>query len=296
MEIYMDQVIFRYRARQLGIQDIQFIQALISKHYQRGRSYISRALCEAWQWTQPNGKLKEFAARDLLLRLEERGLIELPPRLRPKNNLKEKSFDQIPFFLHKPMDGSVGEHNPLSIEQVNSQGGYLWDYLVHHYHYLGLPKLVGEYLKHLVYINGQVVACLSWASAAWKVKARDQFIGWKEPAKRRNLHLIANNTRFLILPWVNVKYLASKALAASVRRLPADWERTYGHPIYLAETFVDISRFQGTCYRAANWLCVGQTKGSSKKGNTYSYHGQPKAIYLYPLHPRFRRYLLDDQG
>jgi hypothetical protein len=292
----MDQVVFRYRARQLGIRDIRFIQALISKHYQRGRSHISRQLCETWQWIQPNGKLKECAARDLLLRLEEQGLIELPPRLRPKNNLKEKSFDQVPLFLHEPIHGSAGEHDRPYIELVNSQDGYLWDYLVYHHHYLGLPKLVGEYLKHLVYINGQVVACLSWASGAWKIKARDQFIGWDEPTKRRNLHLIANNTRFVILPWVKVKYLASKALSLSIRRLRADWERAYGHPLYLAETFVDISRFEGTCYRAANWRCVGHTKGSAKKGNTYRYHGQPKAIYLYPLHPHFRRYLLDDQG
>lgn len=292
----MDQIIFRYRARQLDMQDIRFIQAIISKHYQRGRSYISRRLCEAWQWFQPNGKLKEYAARDLLLRLEEQGFIDLPPRLKPKNNLKRKSFDQVPLFLHEPIAGSVGEHDQPYIELVNSQDGYLWDYLVYHHHYLGLPKLVGEHLKHMVYIKGQVVACLSWASAAWKIKARDQFIGWEEPAKRRNLHLIANNTRFLIPDWVRVKHLASRVLALSLKRLCADWQKIYGHPIYLAETFVDISRFQGTCYRAANWLCVGQTKGSAKKGNTYRYHGQPKAIYLYPLHRYFRRYLLDDQG
>lgn len=280
----------------MDMQDIRFIQAIISKHYQRGRSYISRRLCEAWQWFQPNGKLKEYAARDLLLRLEEQGFIDLPPRLKPKNNLKRKSFDQVPLFLHEPIAGSVGEHDQPYIELVNSQDGYLWDYLVYHHHYLGLPKLVGEHLKHMVYIKGQVVACLSWASAAWKIKARDQFIGWEEPAKRRNLHLIANNTRFLIPDWVRVKHLASRVLALSLKRLCADWQKIYGHPIYLAETFVDISRFQGTCYRAANWLCVGQTKGSAKKGNTYRYHGQPKAIYLYPLHRHFRRYLLDDQG
>ena len=292
----MDQIVFRYRARQLGLQDIRFIQALISEHYQRGRSHISKLLCESWQWVQPNGKLKEYAARDLLLRLEEQGLIELPPRLRPKNNLKQKSFSQIPFFVQEPVNGSVGEHGRPCIERVNSQDGYLWDYLVFHHHYLGLPKLVGEHIKHLVYIKGQVVACLSWASAAWKVKDRDQFIGWQEPTRRRNLSLVANNTRFLILPWVKVKYLASTALSLSIRRLRADWEKTYGHPIYLAETFVDTSRFEATCYRAANWLCVGKTQGSAKKGNAYCYHGQPKAIYLYPLHRHFRRYLLDDPG
>lgn len=292
----MDEVVFRYRARQLDVQDIRLIRSLVSKHYNRGRSFISKALCDAWQWVQPNGKYKEYAARDLLLRLEERGLIELPPRLRPKNNLKKKSFDQVPLFLSKPMCGAVGDHGHCSLEVVNGQDGYLWDYLVHHYHYLGLPKLVGEHLRYLVRINGQVVACLSWASAAWKVKARDQFVGWDEGVKGRNLHLIANNTRFLIPDWVRVKHLASKVLALSLRQLSSDWQRIYGHPIYLAETFVDISRFSGTCYRAANWVFVGQTKGSAKRGNRYRYHGQPKALYLYPLDRHFRRHLLDDQG
>jgi len=292
----MERVVFRYRSRELDEQDIRFIRAIIRKHHQRGRSYISRALCEAWQWVQPNGKLKEFAARDLLLRMEEQGLIALPKRLRPKNNLKKKSLEQVPLFLKKPLNGSAGEYDRPCIEPVQSESNYLWDYLVHHHHYLGLPKLVGEHLRYLVTINGQVVACLSWASAAWKVKARDQFIGWDEETKRSNLHLIANNTRFLIPEWIKVKHLASRVLALNLRRLSEDWQKTYGHPVYLAETFVDISRFEGTCYRAANWIFVGQTKGSAKKGNAYLYHGQPKAICLYPLHRHFRRHLLDDQG
>lgn len=292
----MEATVFRYRGRELKAEDISFIRATVHKHYAKGRTHISRMLCNAWQWAQPNGEPKEYAARDLLLRLEEKGFIELPPRIRPNNNLREKSFAQIPFFAKKPLNGSAGDYQKLCVELANPQFSYLWDYLIHHYHYLRLPKLVGEHLRHLVFIDGQVVACLAWASAAWKVKARDQFIGWEESTKRKKLHLIANNTRFLILPWVNVQYLASKALSLSIRRLRADWEKTYAHPVYLAETFVDISRFEGTCYRAANWLCVGQTKGNAKKGNAYRYHGQPKAIYLYPLHPHFRRYLLDDQG
>jgi hypothetical protein len=292
----MAEIVFRYRSRELDIQDIKLIRGLISKHYTRGRSYISRVLCGNWQWVQPNGKLKEYAARDLLLRLEEKGFIQLPPRLRAKNNLKKKSFQQVPLFIKEKITGLAGKYADLKIEVVSTEQSYLWEYLIHHYHYLGLPKLVGEHLRHFALINGQAVACLAWASAAWKVKARDQFIGWKEPIKRKNLHLIANNTRFLILPWIKVKYLASKLLSLSLKRISADWEQIYGHPIYLSETFVDISRFKGTCYRAANWLEVGQTKGSGKKGNNYHYHGQPKAIYLYPLHPHFRRYLLDDQG
>ena len=292
----MEKVVFRYRARELDNEDIQFIRALISEHFQRGRSYISKVLCEAWQWVQPNGKLKECAARDLLLRLEEQGFIELPARLRPKNNLKQKSLDQVPLFIKEPITGSTGEYDRPCIKLVDSQDSYLWDYLVHHHHYLGLPKLVGEHLRYMVYINGQAGACFSWASAAWRVKARDQFIGWDEETKRKNLHLVANNTRFLIPHWVKVKHLASRVLALNVKRLSADWQKTYGHPVYLAETFVDLSRFKGVCYRAANWIFVGQTSGSAKKGNSYLYHGHPKAICLYPLHRQFRRRLLDDQG
>lgn len=293
----MANFILQYRSKKINIDDISFIKSLISEHYNRGRSHISKVLCKAWGWKQENGKYKECAARDLLLRLEEKGFIELPPRLRPKNNLKKKSFDQIPLFLKEQLIGYAGEHdNPIVKLAGSHQDNYLWNYLLHHYHYLKDPKLVGEHLRYLAIINGQIVGCLAWASAAWKVKDRDQFIGWKTETKRKNLNLIANNTRFLILPWVNIKYLASKLLSLNVKRLSDDWQRTYGHPIYLAETFVDISRFKGTCYQAANWSNVGQTKGSAKKGNDYLYHGQPKAIYLYPLHRHYRRFLLDDQG
>ncbi len=292
----MEPIVFRYRGRELKPEDISFIRATIRKHYAKGRTHISRVLCEAWQWMQPNGEPKEYAARDLLLRLEEKGFVDLPPRIRQNNNLKRRSFEQIPLFLKKQLTGSVGDHQGLSVRLIDTQEGYLWDYLVHHYHYLRLPKLVGEHLRYLVFIDGQVVACLAWASAAWKIKARDRFIGWNESTRRKNLHLIANNTRFLALPWVNVKCLASKVLSLNVRRLSSDWEQAYGHPLYLAETFVDSARFEGVCYKAANWQYVGQTKGNAKKGNDYSYHGQPKAIYLYPLHRNFSRLLNDEKG
>jgi hypothetical protein len=292
----MKPLLFRYRSRELYAHDIAFIRATIGEHYTKGRSHISRVLCNAWAWRQPDGKLKEFAARDLLLRLEEKGFIELPPRKRPKNNLKPKRFDQIPFLIKKALGSSIKDFPSLEIRLVSSQDSYLWNYLVHHYHYLGLPKLVGEHLRYLAFINGQVVACLGWTSAAWKVKDRDRFIGWDEPTKRKNLYLIANNARFLILPWIRIKYLASKLLSLNLRHLSRDWQKTYGHAVYLAETFVDNARFQGTCYQAANWQYVGQTKGSAKKGNAYHYHGQLKGIYLYPLHRHFRRLLNDDQG
>jgi len=291
----MDKALFSYRNRQLDMQDIRFIQELIARDYPRGRSHIARTLCEAWQWVQPNGKVKECAARDLLLRLEEQEFITLPPRQRTKINRK-KRYDQIPFFQRAPLEGIIQQFEPPEMEVLDPRDAYLWDYLIEHHHYLGRPPLVGEHVRHLVRIQGQEVACLAWASAAWKVKSRDQFIGWDEATKRKNLYLLANNTRFLILDWVRIKHLASKILALSLRRLSADWQQRYGHPIVLAETFVDLSRFTGTCYRAANWIPVGQTKGSAKRGNAYHYHGQPKAVYLYPLQRRFRQVLQDDRS
>lgn len=292
----MEPIVFRYRSRELTGQDIEYIRATISRHYRRGRSYISRVLCQEWNWVQPNGKLKEYAARDLLLRLEEKGFVELPPRLRPKNNLKRKSFEQTPFFKKEPLDGSVNHYGDLEIRLVESGDDYLWGYLLHHYHYLGLPKLVGEHLRYMAYLEGQVVACLAWASAAFRVKSRDDYIGWSPKTRQTRLHFVANNARFLVLPWIQVKHLASKVLAFTLKRLSDDWQNTYHHRIYLAETFVDVSRFQGTCYKAANWRRVGLTSGSAKKGNIYQFHGQSKAVYLFPLVRHFRTELTDDQG
>jgi hypothetical protein len=292
----MEPIVFRYRSRELSSQDIESIRSTITKHYSRGRSSISRILCQEWNWVQPNGKLKEYAARDLLLRLEEKGFVELPPRIKPKNNLKGKCFAQIPLFSKQSLSGSLSHYPPVNIRLVEPSDEYLWGYLLHHHHYLGWPKLVGEHLRYLASIDGQVVACLAWASAAWKVKSRDEFIGWKPEAKRQRLHLITNNTRFLILPWIQVKHLASKVLALNLKRLSHDWRNAYNHPVCLAETFVDTARFEGTCYKAANWHYVGHTQGSAKKGNDYRFHGRSKAVYLYPLERHFRRQLCHDQG
>ncbi len=292
----MDPILFRYRARDLRAEDIAHIQAAVASHYARGRSFIARTLCELWDWRQPNGGDKEFAARDLLLRLEEAGLIELPPRQRVKSNVSQKTYTQIPLYTHPPLSGAVGDYPAPIIEAVQAAHSELWDYLLHHYHYhyLGRPKLVGEHLKQVVFIDGQVVACLAWASAAWKIAARDRHIGWTQAEKRTRLHLIANNVRFLILPWVRVAHLASKVLALSVRGLPGCWQQRYGHRVVLAETFVDLSRFAGTCYRAANWLCVGQTQGHAKRGNAYHRHGVVKGIFLYPLDRHWRQALTDE--
>ena len=285
------EILFRYRGRALTAGELQFIRQAIEADYPRGRSHISRALCAHWDWRQANGEWKEYAARDLLLRLEEAGHVRLPPRLRPKNNLKAADFTQIPLFVQQPLSGRVDEHPRPRLCAAEGAERYLWDYLVHHYHYLGRPKLVGEHLKQLVFLDDQVVGCIGWASAAWKIGCRDAFIGWDAAQRRQRLPAVVNNVRFLVLPWIRVEHLASKVLGLSLRSLAHAWQARYGHGVVLAETFVDPGRFAGTCYRAANWQPVGQTRGHAKRGNRYHAHAQPKDVWLYPLHRRWRERL-----
>ena len=190
----------------------------------------------------------------------------------------------------------ISEFSKPVIGVVGPDNRYLFDWLLQRYHYLGFAGLVGEHLRHLAFIYGQVVACLAWSGAAWKVGARDRFVGWDASVRRKNLRFVANNTRFLILPWIRIEHFASKVLSLSLRRLNGDWQNKYGHGICLAETFVDQSLYKGTCYRASNWQHVGGTKGSSKRGNTYRYHGRPKSVWLYPLRRDFRRLLCDEKG
>jgi len=293
----MQSIQLYYRSKKITSADIEFIAKTIQQNYELGRSKIARILCEAWEWRQPNGSYKEYAARDLLLRLEEKKFIELPPRLRPKNNLKKESYEDTPlFFIKRELTGSITDFPSIDLQIVTAEFQYLWEYLLHEYHYLGLPRFVGEHIKYIAWIDDVPAAAFLWASAAWKAGARDTSIGWDVELKRKNLIYVANNSRFLIPPWIQIKCLASRLLSLCLKRLSEDWKKRYAHPVYLAETFVDISRFKGTCYQASNWIHVGFTKGHAKRGNSYAYHGIPKAIYLYPLHHDFRRLLNNDEG
>jgi hypothetical protein len=296
MENPVDPILLRYRGRDLKAADITMIRETIHTHYARGRSFIGVQLCERWDWRQDNGEYKAFAARDLLCRLARAGLVKLPPPQRVKVN-RPKSYAQIPFFIETPLSGTLAEHAAPVVKEVHGAAEhYLWDYLLAHHHYLGRATLVGEHLKQLVFIGDQVVGCLGWASAAWKIAPRDQHIGWTLAQKRARLHLLTNNVRFLLLPWIRLPHLASKVLALSARALSECWQRRYGHAVYLAETFVDVARFAGTCYRAANWQCVGETQGHGKRGHLYLPHGIVKRIYLYPLTRHWREKLTEESG
>ena len=282
------------RGLHITAEVLEEIRQVIEQNWEKGRTAISRILCQKWDWRQNNGQLKGMACRELLLRLERKGFINLPPRKRDKVNRKRITpiSDLFNQFSSNLLSGRIDKYRKIELEMVRGTSKEkLWDSLIHQYHYLGYSQIVGAYLKYLVYLDTQLAACLGWGSAAWKVGCRDQFIGWNAEQRRNRLQGIANNVRFLILPWVQVKHLASKTLALSIRVLQSDWQRFFSEELLLVETFVDCSRFRGTSYRAANWLYLGETKGSAKRGASYSHHGLIKAVFVYPLIPNFRERL-----
>jgi hypothetical protein len=282
---------YAIRGRIIGAVELETIKQHIRVHWEAGRSAVSRRLCEHWDWRQANGRLKERACRVLLLKLEEKGEIVLPPRLKESFRHPRRTDRQHFAYDTAPIDGKIGDYRFLTIKMVRqTPDEALWDHLVDKYHYLGNPWIVGAYLKHIAYLDGNPAACLGWGSAAWKVACRDDLIGWTHEARQKSLHKIVNNVRFLILPWVQIKHLASKVLAANVKIIAADWQSFYNHDIALLETFVDTTRFKGICYRAANWQCIGQTKGRGKYDQN-EYAKPIKDVFLYPLAKDFKQAL-----
>ena len=279
-------ILLRYRARTIGPAELAVIRATIAAHAAAGRTRISQLLCAAWDWRQPNGALKEYACRDLLLRLEERGYITLPPRRRAPDGPCQQ--DRL---VPPPPPGpllTTADLSTLVVRPVTRAERPGWKACLAHYHYLGYAPGAGEQLGYVATLGDQLVGCLAWGAAAYRNGPREAYLGWDGATKRARLPLVVQNTRFLLLPWVRVPHLAYKVLAATCRRLGTDWQAAYGHPLLLAETFVDPTRFRGTCYRAANWVCLGPTQGAGKQGNRYHRHGVPKLVFVYPLHPRAR--------
>ena len=234
-----------------------------------------------------------MACREILLTLKRKGLITLPPPLHNANNHKRnKTINKIDID-QTPVEQKLSRLPPVELKMVRgTQSEPVYNSLVHYHHYLGYRQIVGNHLKYIAYIGDRPVACLGWGSAAWSVKSRDAFIGWDKKTKEQRLHFVANNTRFLVLPWVKVKCLASKILALNIKSISDDWITVYHHPLYLLETFVEQNRFKGTCYKAANWIRVGQTKGIAKKGHDHMAHGNIKNVLLYPLEKNFRTKLM----
>jgi hypothetical protein len=285
--------VFKYRGRVITAEDILYIRALISAHPTGSRRTLSQKLCEAWQWRQSNGALRDMVCRGLLLMLERAGQITLPPVSYVRHNPLAKRTRPAPVLIDRtPIQGRLQEIQPIEFRQVRRTAEEnLFNSLVEQHHYLGYTQPVGEQLKYLFRAQGRPIACLAWSSAPRHLGSRDRFIGWSGEARRRNIRFIAYNTRFLILPWVKVRHLASHILSRMARRLSQDWDRLYGHPIYFLETFVDAKQFRGTCYRAANWVVLGWTTGRGKDDQTNRPNRSIKQVLGYPLTPRFRQLL-----
>ncbi len=282
------------QGRKLSGSDIGLIRGLLDEHPDWCRSRLSVELCMRWAWRNAQGRLKDMAARTLLLKLERAGHIRLPVRRSPSPNARRNRVVPLVLPETEPIRGTLCDLRPLTVSVVapGSDDARLFNGLLIRYHYLGHRNTVGENLRYLVRDRlGRSVACALFGSAAWKCADRDAFLGWDRPARERNLQGVTNNTRFLIPAGIEVPHLASHVLGLIARRIRADWQAKYGHPVHALETFVDRSRFKGTCYQAANWLRLGATRGRTRNDREHRIHASIKDVYLYPLSPDFRKEL-----
>jgi hypothetical protein len=283
----------KYRGRVFTSKDIEFIKKIITENGSESRRAISKRLCLSWNWIQDNGALRDMVCRGLLLQLERNGYIKLPPkRFTPHNPfLSRKSpsrvdIDQTPFY------NKIAQIRPLEIKQVRrTEFEKLFNSVIAQYHYLGYCQPVGEHLKYIIFTKGRPIACFSWSSAPRHIRSRDKFIGWTADTRKRNLHFIAYNSRYLIFPWIHIPCLASYLLGKMAKILPRHWQRIYNHPIYFLETFVDTERYRGICYKAANWIYLGNTTGRGKNDKTNKPNRSIKAVWGYPLSKNFRKVL-----
>ena len=281
------------QGRRIAPKDIELIKKLINTNPSWGRTRLSKELCVLWNFRSANGNLKDMACRSLLLKLEKDKLIKLPARKSGTNNAKRNSSIRLVLHSSLPVKASLKDLSPIQIRPVEDRSELdLFKCFLSAYHYLGFSGTVGENLKYMAYDSSdRPLACLLFGSAAWACGPRDDFIGWDREKRGKNLSLATNNTRFLILPWVSVKYLASHILSKVIKQIKDDWTAKYGHPLYLLETFVERDRFAGTCYKASNWTRVGETKGRSRNDRSHNIEVPVKDIYLYPLTKRFRKVL-----
>lgn len=279
------------QGRVIGPPELQTIQQLLAGEPPLCRTELSRSLCRLWDWRDPLGRLKDMAARTLLLKLHRRGVITLPaPRHSQPNRMLHRQVAPVEHST-EPISADLRPLFPLQISELSREPSLLllFEWLLHHYHYLSYRGTVGLNLKYLVRdAIGRPLSCLLFGSAAWRCAPRDQFIGWSSQACQAHLQEVTNNTRFLILPWVQVPQMASHILSQVVRRVRQDWLGKYNRPLHLLETFVDTTRFVGSCYRAANWVSLGLTTGRTRQDKHNRIVAPPKAVWVYPLTQDFQ--------
>ncbi len=279
----------QYCGRLFTMEEMDWIRRLMASEPKLNRAQLSRRVCSELHWLRPDGRSKEMSCRVAMLRMQRDGLITLPRPERGNGNGRHRPRLTAASDPKELLSLPARAVTPLEFRPVDTPGdSLLWNELIERYHYLKYKPLPGAQMRYLLFHGSYLLPALGFSAAAWKVAPRDQVIGWDDRQRRRNLHRIVNNSRFLILPWRN---LASCILAAAAKRLGNDWTERYGYEPALLETFVDRDRFQGTCYRAANWLRVGETKGRGKLDRQHRGLSRFKHIYLYPLHKHFRQKL-----
>jgi hypothetical protein len=275
-------------ARTFSADEIDLMRQVASDCSALGTTEIARTVCELLDWKRPSGRLKNHECRQLLERLAAEGRLKLPAlrKVGPQGprRIAWTTLSDPP----REITGSAGEFEPLvlTLVEAETRDSIFWNELMDRHHYLRYRVPVGACLRYFVRserLGETILACLQWSSPAWKMAARDRWIGWNDQQRKRNLQCIVNQSRFLILPWVHVSRLASKILAHSVRQLPGDFERRYGRTPLLVETLVDGNRFSGTCYRAANWILLGETRGRGRMDRYSRSEAPKKLVYVYPL-------------
>lgn len=286
----------RYCGREFTAEELERIRRLIAEDPSRNRAALSRVVCDELGWLRVDGRRKEMSCRVAMLRMARDGLLKLPAPERGNGNGRNRPRLTAASDPRPTLTCPVEALGDLSLRCLaDASESALWNEQIERHHYLGYKPLPGAQLRYLAFAGSELLALLGFGAAAWKVAPRDRFIGWSVEQRVRNLQGVVNNARFLILPWVRSPNLASRVLGLAARRLPQDWQQRYGYRPVLLETFVDSTRFEGTCYRAANWLRVGQTRGRGKLDRQHR-HGLPvKDVWLYPLHRRFRSVLCNSR-
>lgn len=291
-----------FKGREFSPAEVALIREVVATCRGLSRQELASTVCELLGWQRPGGGLKTLEGKELLARLEAEGLLELPTLVATKPRGKHTAVPRTARGEpEEPLRGTVGDVTPVVLRRVTSENDrLLWRELVGRYHYLGHKVPFGAHLRYLVEVSrplSRVVGCLQASSPAWKMAPRDRWIGWSDAVRKRNLQLVISNSRFLLLPWVEVSNLASSVLALFGQQLLVDWEGAYGVRPLLLETLVDEQRFTGTCYRAANWVRVGVTQGRGRMDRANKLQGaSPKTIFVYPLHRRCRQLLCQAEG
>ena len=282
----------KYRGRVATTEDVELIDKLIAECPDGSRRSLSVKFCKATNWVQNNGMLKDMVARGFMLSLYRAGYINLPQKKYNTNNPLAKPKKPVEIFIDEtPIDAALKGMELEFIQVRRSPREKLFNSLIEKYHYLGYVQPVGEHLKYMIFAGNRPLACIAFSSAPRHIGPRDKFIGWNDKERKQNINLICYNIRFLILPWVHVSCLASHILARAAKIISRDWQEMYNHPVYYIETFVDRHLFAGTCYKAANFIYLGDTKGLGKDSKTKTPNRSIKAIYGYPLTKDFRKVL-----